>query len=94
MNAEKRHEARRLASDAAAAWVTQEEGTEGVIVTGYVLAIECIGTDGQYGLFWATGDGRPPDPDGDDLAGLAPHRVTGILRGCVDEIIAGLGQHD
>ncbi len=89
---ERRHDARAKVAEAASAWVTQNDGCEGYMVTGYVMVVEYMHSGGNYGVSYVTGDGRPPDMDDDDLAGLAEHRVKGLLLEALDDIRGGGGE--
>lgn len=84
---EARRAARRDLALAAAKFADSYKITAGGIVTAYVTIMEVtIDSRRQY-VVWGTGDGT--EPEADDAAWIAEHRIRGLLAQCLSEIDCG-----
>lgn len=71
-----RDEARDLVLRGAQTWIDSYERTRGGVVTGFVLIVESVDTDGDPSLVWASGNGLPTTDDG---GGLSRWRILGMV---------------
>ena len=73
-------DARALLIQGCERWVQQWDHVDGVL-TGFVVIVETMGTDGLPNLVWASGNGMPPENDPSVQSGLARWRIRGM---CAD----------
>jgi hypothetical protein len=69
--------------DAAQQALAQFDHTTDAMITGYVMAVEYLGSDGDYQVWWLCGTGQPSE---ESLAGLPSWRVEGLARKVVNDI--------
>lgn len=78
-------EARDLMLQGAQMWIDSYERTEGGVLTGFLLIIESMDTDGEPELLWASGNGLPTSNGG---GGLPRWRLLGMVQDIANQMVA------
>lgn len=86
---ELRIQVRKDVIDAGTRYANAWEEIDNAYVTGYILVLE-IQTPTHKAPYvqWITGNGSPPNQEGEDTAGMAEHRVEGMLRSALRTVLS------